>query len=150
MPGMVHPTWEERDLLVLRAAVEYCEENDDYAEAHHLRSRLDMSERDIRKAFNALCAETPKLFQNYWHAPSVGVSRVERPTGEARRRLGMWPTPESLADRLVQAMAAAADQEPDEEKRGRLKAAASWLGSAGRDVLVDVTAAVINRQMGGA
>ncbi|WP_146227998.1 hypothetical protein [Micromonospora sp. S4605] len=147
---MVNPTWEERDLLVLRAAVEYCEDNNDYAEVHHLRGRLDLSERDIRKALNALCAETPKLFQNYWHAPGTGVIRVERPTGEARRRLGLWPTPETLADRLVQAMTQAAEQEPDEEKRGRLKTAASWFGNAGRDVLVDVTAAVINRQMGGA
>jgi hypothetical protein len=80
----------------------------------------------IRKAFNALCAETPKIFPNYWHALDVGVSRVERPTGEARRRLGMWPAPESLADRLMQATAIAADQEPDEEKRGKLKTAASW------------------------
>lgn len=146
---MVNPTWEERDLLVLRAAVEYCEERDNYAEPHHLRSRVDLTERDIRKALNALCAETPKLFQNYWHG-SGQVFRVERPTGEARRRLGLWPTPESLADRLVQAMALAAEREPDEEKRGKLKTAVSWLGTGGRDVLVDVTAAVINRQIGGA
>jgi hypothetical protein len=92
---MVNPTWEERDLLVLRAAVEYCEEHGGYAEAHHLRSRLDMSERDIRKAFNALCAETPKLFGNYSDG-GVGVYRVVRPTGEARRRLGMWPARELI------------------------------------------------------
>lgn len=150
MPGMVNPTWEERDLPVLRAAVEYCEEKDGYAEVHHLRSRLDMSERDIRKALNALIAETPKLFQNYMYGVGSGVIRVERPTGEARRRVGLWPTPESLADRLVQAMAAAADQEPDEEKRGKLKAAASWLGSAGRDLAVDVAAAALNRGIYGA
>lgn len=146
---MVNPTWEERDLPVLRAAVEYCEEKDGYAEVHHLRGRLDMSERDIRKAFRALCSETPELFQKYVHSQGE-VVLVGRPTGEARRRLGLWPTPEGLADRLVQAMAEAADREPDEEKRGRLRAAASWLANSGRDVMVDVTAAVINRQMGGA
>jgi hypothetical protein len=43
---MVNPTWEERDLLVLRAAVEYWRRTTTTRRAHHLRSRLDMSERD--------------------------------------------------------------------------------------------------------
>lgn len=144
---MVNPTWEERDLLVLRAAVEYCEEHDGYAEAYHLRGRLDMSERDIRKAFNALCAETPKLFGSYSDG-GAGVHRVARPTGEARRRLGIWPTSENMADRLVHALALMAEQEPDEVKKSWLRKSADYLGATGREVLVDVVSSVVVKSAG--
>ncbi|WP_229076070.1 hypothetical protein [Actinoplanes sp. DH11] len=64
--------------------------------------------------------------------------------------MGSWPTPELLASRLVSALDRAAEEEQDEETKGWLRKTANWFGGAGRDVAVDVAAAVINRQMGGA
>jgi hypothetical protein len=78
-----------------------------------------------------------------------GIHGVGKATAQARQAAGLWPTPESLADRLVAALAQAAERETNEERRGWLKRTAEWLGSAGRDVAVDVTAAVISRQVGG-
>ncbi|MGW3791289.1 hypothetical protein ACWD8I_08990 [Micromonospora arida] len=149
---MVYPTWEERDLPVLRAIVEMSDEGAWYIEPHEIAERIGFDETTVKYALFALAGELPPFF-NYKDISTYDgrdIGFISQPTGHARRTVGTWPTPENLADRLVQAMASAADQEPDEEKRGRLKAAASWFGNAGRDVLVDVTAAVVNRQIGGA
>lgn len=48
-------------------------------------------------------------------------------SAEARRRVGQWPTPETLADQIVAALKGAADDEPDEIKRGKLRDAAQRL-----------------------
>jgi hypothetical protein len=91
------PTWEDRDLPVLSAAVEACEKNGGFAEVHHIKARVDFDERTIRSALTALVWEEPKLFRSHWSGGAgVGVWRVEYPTGEARRRLRLWPSPESL------------------------------------------------------
>ena len=72
----------------------------------------------------------------------VGIMGV---TDEARQAVGQWPTPESVADRIVAALLEAADREPDERKRTKLRAAAETLGSFGRDLLVNVAANVATK-----
>lgn len=151
--AMVNPTWEGRDLPVLRAFVELWEESGGQAVmAEQIGARTGFGWSAVQTSLLALLAEEPTLIRDYDGGAEPGsyVLVVDQPTGEARRRLGLWPTPESLADRLVIALAQAAEREPNEERRGLLKRTAEWLGSAGRDVAVDVTAAVISRQVGGA
>jgi hypothetical protein len=150
---MVNPTWVERDLPVLRAFVELWEESGGEAVgAQQIEGRTGFDETTVQASLLALLAEEPALIRDYDGGAEPGsyVLVVDQPTGEARRRLGLWPTPELLADRLVAALAQAAEREPNEERRGLLKRTAEWLGSAGRDVAVDVAAAVISRQVGGA
>ncbi|MFG3576412.1 hypothetical protein [Micromonospora chersina] len=144
---MVNPTWEDRDLPVLRAIVELYEESGGRQNRpHHIVERTGLDEQSVLRSLRALDGEyvevtivddgTPVLFG--------------RPNGEARRAVGLWPTPEVLADRLVQALALAAEQEPNEEKRGKLRSLGTWAGNAGRDLMVDVAAAALNRGMFGA
>jgi hypothetical protein len=59
--------------------------------------------------------------------------------------VGQWPSAEAVADRIVAALVEAADREPDEGKRSRLRAAAETLGSFGRDLLVSVAANVATK-----
>ncbi len=66
---------------------------------------------------------------------SLGIDGV---TDEARRAVGQWPTAERIVDRLVQGLLDAADQEPDEQKRSRLRAVAEGLRGFARDVAVGV------------
>ena len=156
--GMSHPvatirwmesTWESRELPVLDAAVRYLDEHAGqmFPRVHELAEMTGLPEEDVYRALVALEGSFVGLRK---YMGPIRLTAVQEVYSEARTAVGQWPTPESLADRLVQAMAAAAEREPDEEKRGRLRSTASWLGSAGRDVLVDVTAAVVNRQIGGA
>ncbi len=61
------------------------------------------------------------------------------------------PTPvlaTSLANQLIEAMSKAAEAEPDEEKRSRLRQAASFLVTTGRDVLGHVAGAAISKSAG--
>jgi hypothetical protein len=67
------------------------------------------------------------------------------PTGHARRSVGAWPTPESLAERLIAALDSAADDEQEPEKKSKLKQASRAIGGVGRDVLVEVVAKVITQ-----
>lgn len=114
---------------------------------HHLCSRVDLTERDIRRAFNALSGETPRALPRRGTAAPAYIGWSAR---RAKRddALGSGST-ESLSFRLVQAVALAAEGKPDAEKRGNLKTPAALFGSAGRDVMVDVTSGVISRQIDG-
>ena len=72
---------------------------------------------------------------------------VRAVTPEARRAVGQWPTPENVA-RLAEAFSTAAEQERDPERRGKLRALASFLGKTGKGFGAEVVAKVIARQAG--
>ena len=69
-------------------------------------------------------------------------------TDAARQAVGQWPSPESVVDRIVGELVAAAEREPDEAKRTKLRAAADAVGGFARDVVVSVIANVATRPIG--
>ncbi len=71
-------------------------------------------------------------------------------TPAARRAVGQWPTPENVVARLAEAFSAAAEHEPDRERRGKLRALGSFLGETGKDFAAEVVAKVIVHQTGAA
>lgn len=148
--GMAQDTWATRDLPVLEAVVELFDDGEWRVSGAQIAERTGLAEDVVQRAFFALVNEDPPLFKYIDTSSLVGpeIGWVYEPSGEARRRVGAWPTPESLADRLVQAMERAADSEPDEEKRSKLRHTASYLSSVGRDVLVEVIGSVIARGAG--
>jgi hypothetical protein len=147
---MAKDTWTDRDLPVLNAIVGMTEEGADGIEPHEISSRIGLPEDQVQRALQALADEHPPFFEASEATAAEGriVLLVANPTGYARRTVGAWPTAETLADRLTQALAKAADDEPDEEKRGWLRKTAAWFGSAGRDVAVDVASSVIAKTTG--
>lgn len=72
-----------------------------------------------------------------------GVAELEHPlvvvrvSGHALQVVGAWPSPEQLVDRLLTALADAAEHAGSEDERGRARRALDALRSAGRDVLVN-------------
>jgi hypothetical protein len=70
---------------------------------------------------------------------------VNAVTPEARQAVGPWPTAESLVSQLVCGLDVAGEQETDPERKSRLRQAATLLGGAARDVVVDIAAKVIER-----
>ena len=147
--GMVQDTWATRDLPVLKAVVELFDGGEWRVGGAQVAERTGLAEDVVQRAFFALANEDPPLFKYIDTSSLAGpeIGWVYEPSGEARRRVGAWPTPESLADRLVQAMDQVAESEPDEEKRSKLRNAAVYLGSAGRDMLVQVAATAVSRGM---
>ena len=72
----------------------------------------------------------------------------------ATAAIGINPTAvrhvsEALPERVAEAIEARAADEADAEHAGFLRKVANWVGGAGRDIVVDVTAEVINRQIAG-
>jgi hypothetical protein len=133
----VDSTWENRDLLVLEAAVRFLDENkgDPAPDGADLAALTGLSMDDVERALIALNGTYLKLQMTgggaeHWFVPNI------HPSG--RRAVGQWPSPESVAARLVTAMAAAAETAGSEEERGMLRKTAAWFGGAGRDLLVEV------------
>lgn len=145
-------TWETRDLPVLRAIVEITDEGGWHIEPEHVAERTGLDVETVGRAFNALAAEQPPFFE-FLDGTTFGsrareIIDVFNPTGHARRTVGTWPTAESLADRIVSGLEAAAEAEEDEDKRGGIRRIAAWFGGAGRDILVDVASGVVTKSAG--
>jgi hypothetical protein len=96
---------------------------------------------DVYRALKRLEPTYVRLVEGLARDPS-GCS-VAGVTEAARRAIGQWP--ESLADGIIRGLLEAADHEPDERKRTKLRAAAEALGGFGRDLLVNVIANVATK-----
>ena len=142
-------TWASRDLPVLDAIVKYLDDaaGMSYPQLRDIAEVTGLEVADVGKA--ALALQSDLLIDLGMTAGGPGSWHVSGVTGEARRLVGQWPTADQFVDEVVRRLQAAADGEPDEERRGRLRELASAAGGVARNVFVDVTAAVITRQMGG-
>jgi hypothetical protein len=69
-------------------------------------------------------------------------------TADARRLAGLWPTPDTAADRIVIALELLVANAKTDEDRSRARKALEALGGAGRDPSVAVAAAAITGQVG--
>jgi len=70
---------------------------------------------------------------------------VIRVTERARRTVGAWPSADALVDELSRALAQAADREPDEVKKGWLKAAASGMAGIGHALFTAELEGILRR-----
>ncbi|MDP9466556.1 MAG: hypothetical protein M3P31_04860 [Actinomycetota bacterium] len=72
-----------------------------------------------------------------------GGFAVTHVTGDGRRAVGAWPTPQSLADRLVEAVERGLAEASSEEERSRWQKLRDGITGAGRDVMVGVATAAL-------
>lgn len=147
LPAMDN-TWANRDLPVLDALVKYL---DDAAgrlipQLRDIAELTGLSVTDVSKA--ALALESDHLIDLGKSIGDPGSWHVSRVSGEARRLVGQWPTAEQFVDEVARRLQSAADEEPDPERRGKLRELASSAGDVARNVFVDVATSVISRQMG--
>jgi hypothetical protein len=142
-------TWETRDLPVLEEAVRYFDENpmQPGPTVGDIAERIGMDPTEVLRAVRAL-DETYLELRIYAAGGRAAPHRVLRVYEEARRVVGQWPSPEAVADRVVRELLDAAEREPDEAKRTRLRAAADALGGFGRDLLINVIANVATKPIG--
>lgn len=133
---------------MLTAIVEVFESTGRAMRPNEIVEQSGLAADQVEAALRALESEDPPFISKLERRASGGISLVGLPTGHARRAVGAWPTPESIADRLVSALDEAADHEPDPERKGWLRNTATYLGNAGRDLAIEIGATAINRQMG--
>jgi hypothetical protein len=151
-------TWEGRDLPVLECIVDYYDQFGESPDPTHMAFILkwdeqlddeDEADDDVQRALRALEHEQPPFITELQRTASGEIVGIGAPTGHARRTVGAWPTPESLADRIIAALNEAAEQETEPDKKGRLKKAAEAVGGVGKDVVTRVLTDVVSRQVQG-
>lgn len=130
-------TWTTRELPVLDAVVRYFDGEFDgvIPSAQTFADRLGMDPEQVARAVMALAPTYLVLARTMGGPESLGIQGV---TDEARRAVGQWPTAEGIVDRLAQGLLDAAEHEPDEQKRSRLRSIAEGLRGFARDVAVGV------------
>ena len=144
-------TWETRDLPVLKALVELDDEGDNgRVTVDAIAERIGMGKDQVGRAIRVLSREEPRFFELGMTSSlaDTQIHHVYNVSGHARRAVGTWPTAERLAEQIVAGLNAAADAEPDEEKRSRLKQAAQILGGAGWGVILGVAGNAVSKGIG--
>ncbi|GIH25132.1 hypothetical protein Aph01nite_34420 [Acrocarpospora phusangensis] len=144
-------TWEDRDLPVLTAVLEMAEKGRAPMDGYEIAEYLGWDELTVQRSLVALAGERPPFFEftdtTDFDSDGQEISGIHSPTGHARRAVGAWPTPESLAERLVAALEkAAADAEP--EQAGHLRKTALWLRENGQAVALGVVGNALSKGIG--
>lgn len=143
-------TWTTRELPVLRVIADSCDDPHGRGDllVKDVVARTGLPEDDVLRALTALASADPPYIEGVMVSEARYPVRISDITERARRAIGAWPSDISIVDSLIAAFNAVADKEPDAKKRSRLRETAAWLGGAGRDLGVEVGAALIARQIG--
>jgi hypothetical protein len=142
-------TWTRRDFPVLRALVEHFDAPDAVRmDLEEIEAATGLSDDAVKRALRALDEAEPPYIRGIRVGQTTYPVVVTGVTERARRQTSQWPTPEKLVDRLVTALSAAADDEPDPERQGKLRSTAMLLGGTLRDVAVQVAGTAITRGIG--
>ena len=140
-------TWYTRDLPVLVAAVECLEDSErsSYPKAADLAPIVGLDEMEVAKSIKRLSGEYISTESGFEGMLGTTVNDVH-PAG--RRAAGQWPNAELIAQKLIAGFEAAAVDESDPEKKSKLKQTAVFLGSSGKDLLINLVASVIAKSAG--
>lgn len=142
-------TWETRDLPVLKAVVELSDEGIAYIKPDSIVERTGLATDQVQLALQALDNEVTPYFESiHAGAEEPLIIVVKDVTGAARRAVGTWPTAEGLARQIIDGLLAAAEAEPDEEKRNRLKQTARFLDTSALGILIGVAGNIVSQRLG--
>lgn len=138
MSDEISETWTTRELPILRAALRRADAGEIPVDAEDLERELGL---DGDQLFVAVTALEDAGYVELIHPGFADIKYVRE---RARRELGSWPSADTMLERLVAVLEQAAADEPEPEKKTRLRAAADVLGGMARDVAV----AAISKQIG--
>jgi hypothetical protein len=146
-PEPLPDQWYSRDLLVLReVARAFAADPQATPEAEDIAETLGLDEDLV-----GLIGESLKDagYVDGISTASDGIIIFTKITPVGRREVGLWPSPEAAADRLLAALDEAIERAPEGEQRTRLQQARGALGKLTRDVLVGVASGAITGGLGG-
>lgn len=131
-------TWFSRDLPVLSSVVARVE-TAGIADSRDVITDTGLDPQTVGRSARALHAA------GYFEADfELGGGFAVMHLGErARREVGSWPTPESLADRLTAAVERGLAQASTDDERSRWQKLAAGIASAGREIVVQASGAAL-------
>jgi len=136
-------TWDHRDLPVLRSIVAGIDRG------AHMTPDAIVEETGIDEDQVTIAIEALESDGLVIGAPRYagGIRFVSKVSGEARRKAGSWPTPETGVGRLIAALQDIAENSDSEDHRTRAQKALDALTGAGKQIAVSVASAVITGQV---
>lgn len=145
---MAEDTWFARDLPVLDAAVRLFDAQPfAHPSAEELVGKTSLELAQVLTALRAL--EQAGLVVVTFAMGGGRSSHIDQISGAARQLVGAWPSPESIAERLVAELEHRAETAASEAERGKWRRLLDSVLGVGRDVVVEVAAAAITRQVPG-
>jgi hypothetical protein len=147
---VVDETWFSRDLPVLDAVVGFIDREMGLAfpTVQEIADATAIDPGDVARAAGALEGQYVG-FQRLMTGGDPAPWFFTKVYPASRVAVGQWPSGESMVDQIVTGLTEASLGETDDEKRSKLRDAASVLGGSARDIAVDVVAAIVSRHTGG-
>ena len=148
MTDRLGDVWTSRDFPVLREAARVIDSGDGPVTSAPLVEATGLTRPEVFSAFDALVPAylTGESVDSLAGRNDVSFTAI---TERGRRAVGLWPSGESV-DALVDALRQAEDGADDPEEKSAIRRAAGAVLGVGRDVMTDVMAAVITKQISGA
>lgn len=139
--------WQTRDFPVLVLAAKELDDGSPL-DFERIAAEADLAESVVIRSVSAL-VQAGYLLRVPFPGPRklVLIPDSYELTERGRRAVGIWPSGEG-ADALVEALRQAEEATTDPDEKTLIRRAAGALGSVSRDVLADVTAALIRQQTG--
>ena len=140
--------WTDLDFPVLVETVRRLNSGENHVLSRAIAGALDRAEPDVVAALIRLNTRYLDVKVERAWGGKVALCQVTGVTEEGLREVGVWPSPEVAADRLIAALDALIDTTTDgSPKQSRLKAARDGLLATGREVLVEVAGAAITGRL---
>ena len=144
-PELLPDQYFSRDLLVLREVAKR------FADDLNARPRAE----DVAEALGMgweLVADIGTVLKEAGFVDGIdtdqtGIIIFTKLTTEGRREVGLWPSPDSIADRLLPALEAAIARTPEGEDKTRLERARDAFLGMTREILVGIATNVITGQI---
>src|SRR4051794_10250695 len=121
MPDLLDDKWHSRDFPTLRAVAKIADEKLIGAQVCEVAESTGLTTAETVLAFRALT--DAGFFEVEWAFGGGGSSRATHVSAQARQLVGLWPSPETGADRLLAALEAAEGASSDPEQQSRLRRA---------------------------
>ena len=142
-PEPLPDTWYTRDFLVLREVGRRVEAGEPLG-VDDIATALGLARDVVGKAGSRLKEEG---YLKAGEAMGIGAVRFFDLTAKGRREVGQWPSAETAADRLIAVLEQRIMSAPNDEERTRWQKLRDGFLGAGRDVVVDITSAVLTGQI---
>lgn len=146
MTSPLDPTWTPRDLPVLREAIRTLDETNAPASIEGIAEALNMEVPVVLTAARALEGDNLVTLR-FDRGRMADMGHIMGASGEARRRVGTWPSPEDALERMIAALEGMAEKGATPDTRSRAAKLRDALLNAGTQVGVGVATAAITGQL---